>query len=271
MVVGTCLAHVIRGEVNWMLMWSAIVSVLCIQIGTNLINDALDFKKGADTAERLGPQRVTQSGLLSFRNVYRAGIFFFALALVAAIPLFIQGGLAILGLVVVAALCGYGYTGGPCPLAYLGLGELFVILFYGFAAVCSLYYLQTGTIDMAAILASLQFGMLATVPIAINNLRDYAGDAKANKRTLAVRFGTAFATAEITFLILIPFVLNILWLTFGLTMAAAAPLIALPLALFLVQFVMKHEPGPIYNKFLCLSVFLDIAFGTLLVFGFYVS
>jgi len=269
MVVGTFLAQATVEHIEWLLMWSAIVSAVCIQIGTNLINDALDFKKGTDTSARIGPKRVTQSGLLTFDQVHSAGLLFFVLAIFAAIPLFLKGGIAILAIVMISTLCGYAYTGGPFPLSYLGLGELFLIIFYGFVATCTLYFLQTGYVDLRAVLASIQLGLLACVPIAINNLRDYEGDAKANKRTLAVRMGMCFATAEITFLILAPFVLNILWVTFGQMFAAVCPLLALPLALFLVQFVTKHNPGPIFNKFLALSVLLDLTFGILLSVGFY--
>jgi 1,4-dihydroxy-2-naphthoate octaprenyltransferase len=118
--------------------WLAVVALLsatCIQIATNLVNDAADFEKGADTAERLGPTRVTQSGLLHGRHVMAAAGAFFLLAAMFGLPLIVAGGTPILVIGVLSIAAGYAYTAGPFPLAYLGLGEVFVILFFGVAAV----------------------------------------------------------------------------------------------------------------------------------------
>jgi len=231
-------------------MLFAMLSAFCIQIGTNLINDAFDVQRGADTKSRLGPKRGVQNGALSVNQVYRAGLFCFALALLFGIPLVVEGGLIILLLLVISVICGYIYTGGPVPLAYHGLGELFVTLFFGLAATLAAYFFQTGEVNVHAVLLGLQLGLLATLPIAINNLRDIVDDAKVNKRTLAVRFGETCARIEITALALTPFLIGQQWL----------PLLALPIAYKIIHGVWTVEPSKAYNRFLGMSMVLYLAF-----------
>lgn len=268
-LVGTSLSMTLVSSIDWSLPFFALIASLFIQIATNLINDALDFKKGSDTNRRLGPTRVTQSGLLSMKQVYWGGLIGFFLALVFSIPLFIKGGTPLMAVLLASVVAGYLYTGGPRPLAYHGLGEIFVIIFYGWVATAALFYLQTGHVNTAALLAGTQVGMLATVMIAINNFRDYAEDTSTNKRTLAVRFGPKFARIEITCMALIPFALNLLWLFYGFEHAALLPLLALPLAINLVMHIWKHNPGLCYNKFLAQGGLLQLGFGFLLSLGFW--
>lgn len=267
-IAGTALA---TANIQWHISLFALLSALCIQIGTNLINDALDFKKGADTSSRIGPQRVTQSGLLTMKQVLSAGMLMFLLALLFGIPLILQGGWPIAILMVVSVLCGYCYTGGPLPLAYHGLGDLFVFLFFGLAGTVAVFYLQTGFVNTSAFLAGTQIGLLATVLIAINNFRDCIGDAKVNKLTLPVRLGSQFARMEISLLIFVPFVLNVLWFLLGKNFAGFLPLLTLPLGLTLVRKIWNTEPSPIYNKYLALSALLHLAFGILLAIGLVMS
>lgn len=267
-VAGTALAYSTGAPIDWTIPVLALLVAFCIQIATNLINDALDFKKGADTAERLGPTRVTQSGLLSSEQVLAAGITLLVLALIFGLPLIFFGGVSIGVLLVVSLICAYIYTGGPFPLAYYGFGDLFVLLFFGLASTTAVFYLQTGFINLLPLLAGLQIGCLATVLIAINNLRDYQGDAKANKRTLAVRFGKRFSRYEITLLLLIPFILSLLWLALGYLSAALLPLLTFPIAIYLAYRISTTEPGKIYNKFLAVAALLHLSFGLLLTVGF---
>jgi len=240
---GTMLAYVEIGEINWIIFICAVVAALFIQMGTNLINDALDFKKGADTEERLGPERVTQMGILKIKEVFAWGVSCFAIAMIFGIPLMIQGGWPLVIILLLSACCGYFYTGGPLPLAYCGLGDLFVLIFFGFVATVSAYFLQTGIFGMFSFLAGAQIGLLAMVMIGINNLRDVLEDTHANKRTLPVRFGQRFAKILLTIFVFLPFFLNLLWFQQGFFAAACLPLATLPLAMFIVRGVKNTEPG----------------------------
>jgi 1,4-dihydroxy-2-naphthoate octaprenyltransferase len=148
------------------------------------------------------------------------------------------------------------------------LGDLFVLIFFGWVAISGVYYLNTGVLDYSPIIAGSQIGLLATVLIAVNNLRDHRTDKKAKKRTLAVRFGVKFAKIEIALLCLVPFLGAFFWFQQGLRWAAFLPLLVFPLALTLVEKVRAHEPGAIYNRFLAQGALLHLAFGTFLSLGF---
>jgi len=245
----------------------ALISALFIQIGTNLVNDASDFKKGADTAERIGPKRVTQSGLLSPRTVLAGGLFCFLLAILFGIPLVLSGGWPLVWIGLFSVFAGYAYTAGPFPLAYLGLGDFFVLVFFGWVAVGGMVYLNSGYVEGSAWVAGTQVGLLATVLIAINNLRDRATDVKASKKTLPVRFGERFAKVEIGFLCLSPFLGSVYWMFVGLKWAAVLPILILPLAVRLVRKVAQTPTGPVYNQFLAQGAALHLGFGVLLSLG----
>lgn len=184
----------------------ALLVAVFIQIGTNIANDYFDFKKGADTADRLGPARVTQRGWLAPSTVARAAILFFALAFLAGLVLVYKAGWELLILGIVCILAGAWYTGGPAPLAYTGLSDIFVVIFFGPVAVLGTYYAQTKTLDTGAALASLTIGLMATAVLVVNNLRDQKTDRIANKRTLVVRFGQDFGHVEHTLCLTLPFV-----------------------------------------------------------------
>lgn len=256
-VVGSLLAYVRNDSFNWVIFLCAILSAICIQIGTNLMNDAYDAKHGTDTEKRLGPKRGVQAGILTANQVLLAGVFSFLLAFALGIPLILAGGLPLLGVLLISILCGYLYTGGPFPLAYKGLGEVFVIAFFGLVSTMSGYYLQTGNLSYESSLLGLQLGLLATLPIAINNLRDTEEDMQANKRTLAVRFGKTFARYEIAFFAFVPFLLS----------SSLIPFLTIPLAIKIVQGIWSQEPGKIYNQYLALSVLLHTLFGLSLCLG----
>ncbi len=266
-VVGTALT-ISHGEiVKWWITLFAALSATFIQIGTNLVNDALDHKKGADTSERLGPTRVTSSGLMSYRKVMWAAVLAFGFAMMFGIPLVLFGGWPIIAIGIVSLILGYAYTGGPYPLAYVGLGDLFVILFFGLVAVSGTYYLQTHEWTFEAVIAGLQIGFLATTLIAINNLRDMNQDAKVNKRTMAVRLGLKGARIEIASLFILSFLLGFYWLTQKMWMAAVLPWLSWPLAYMIIRDCFRHEPGPIYNQLLAKSALVHMLFGVLLSIG----
>jgi 1,4-dihydroxy-2-naphthoate octaprenyltransferase len=265
-LAGTALVAAEGHAVLWWRSALALVGAGAIQIGTNLFNDLLDFHRGADTRHRVGPVRATQSGLLSPGQVRAAALACFAVALAAGVPLVIAGGIPILVLGLLSLLFGYGYTGGPYPLAYNGLGEVFVLLFFGLGAVGGTYYLHAAGLTPPVALAGVQVGLLACALLSVNNLRDVAEDARADKRTLAVLLGPGFGRAEVAGFALGPFVLGLVWLERE-PLAALLPLLALPLAIAAVRVVMREAPGPRYNAALHRAAALQVAFGALLALG----
>ncbi len=184
-------------QLNWWLALFTVLSAVCIQIACNLFNDSLDSDKKADTKKRQGPRRITASGAMSSRAVKIAGCAFLAAATAFAIPLIQAQGWPIIAIGIPSMLCAYCYTGGPFPLAYKGLGELFVLLFFGLIAVAGTVYVQVGFVYnsfflrmyAAAFVVGIQCGLLSCLLIEINNIRDRKEDATTGKRTLAVRLG----------------------------------------------------------------------------------
>lgn len=264
----TALAYSKTNFVRWDLLLFALFSAVFIQIGTNLVNDAFDFKKGADTKERIGPQRLTQAGILSAKQVMALASLFFSLAVLLGIPLVIHGGWVLVLIGILSVMMGYAYTAGPYPLAYLGLGDLFVVLFFGLIAVGGMYFLQTLSWSPEALILGLQIGFHATVLIAINNMRDMDGDRKVGKRTMAVRFGLQFSRREIFVLIFFPFVLSFYWMYAGHWVAGLFPWFVWPIALSLFKKIRNTPPGPEYNQFLAQGAALHLLFGLSLAAGF---
>ena len=245
-----------------------LASAVLIQIATNFFNDAIDHVKGADTAGRLGPTRVTSAGLLPARRVMTGAFLTLTLAALLALPLVLRGGGIILLIGLLSLLFAYAYTGGPFPLAYLGLGEIFVTLFFGLIAVGGTFYLNTLTFSAAAILAGLQIGLHSSVLLAVNNLRDLETDRAANKRTLAARFGLTFARRENAALVIAPFILGLAWLPIGYLWAFLLPLITLPLAWWLARAFLAATPDRKVNQLLAQAAALHAAFGLLLALAF---
>jgi 1,4-dihydroxy-2-naphthoate octaprenyltransferase len=245
-----------------------VACAVLIQIATNYFNDAIDHAKGADTAERLGPTRVTSSGLLAPRAVMRGGVICLALAVVLSIPLVLHGGWPIVVIGVFSLFFAYAYTGGPFPLAYLGLGEIFVVLFFGLIAVAGTFYLNALEWSYASLLAGLQIGLHSSVLLAVNNLRDIESDRAANKRTLAARFGLTFTRRENAALVMAPYVLGIAWLPLGILWAFLLPLLTLPHAWWLARACLEAQPDRSVNQLLAQAAALHAAFGILLSIGF---
>lgn len=260
-LVGSVLAFKQHGQFEWFYLLCALASAFCIQIGTNLVNDAVDFEKGADDASRIGPQRITQSGVLSSKQVLNLAFVSFAVALLLGIPLVIAGGWPIVAIGLVSLVMAYAYTGGPYPLAYNGLGDFFVVIFFGWIAVGGMYYLHTGTYDLPAFVLGTQIGFLAAVLIAINNLRDHQTDRLVKKNTMAVRLGPRLARLEIAVLAFSPFIMSLYWSYEGYMLASVFPLFAVWIAEKLVKGVYRNEPSPVYNKFLGMAAALHLAFG----------
>jgi 1,4-dihydroxy-2-naphthoate octaprenyltransferase len=244
-------------QFSWVLFAATLASCLCIQVATNLFNDAIDHAKGADTERRLGPVRATASGLLSRKAVMLGALGFCALAALFGLVLIEARGWPILVIGLVSLLLAFAYTGGPFPLAYRGMGEIFVILFFGFVAVGGSWFVQTGewpNLEMWQV--SMQVGLYSTALLAINNLRDCDEDRLTGKRTLAVRLGKSFARREIALLCLAPplFGIGFSWL----------PLLVLPLGVFITVKIFATEPGRAYNRFLALAALQLLLFAVLL-------
>jgi 1,4-dihydroxy-2-naphthoate octaprenyltransferase len=246
----------------------ALICAVLIQIATNYFNDAIDHAKGADSAERLGPVRATSAGLLSARAVMTGGAVCLILATILAIPLVLHGGWPILALGIVSLFLAYAYTGGPFPLAYLGLGEIFVVLFFGVFAVAGTFFLNTLEVSWGAVLAGLQIGLHSSVLLAVNNLRDLETDRAANKKTLAARFGLTFARRENASLVIAPFVVGILWLPLGYLWAFLLPLMTMPLAWWLARACLEAQPARETNQLLAQAAALHASFGLLLALAF---
>lgn len=244
------LVQTLSFPIQWWIVICALLSSFCIQIGTNFVNDAMDFKKGADTAERLGPVRITHQGYMTGRQVMMIATLFFIIAILFGIPLVMHGGWPIVMIGLVSVAMGYAYTSGPVPLAYYGLGDLFVIIFFGLVSVGGLFYLLTGVYTTEAFVLGLQIGFLSTILIAINNLRDRQTDIKANKRTLAVILGQSKAKMWIYFLVVSPFLVGYYWLLTQRFWLYILPVLSLPLGLSLIKKIIRTEPSQEYNKFL---------------------
>jgi len=228
-----------------------LIAALCIQIATNFANDYFDFKKGADTADRKGPLRVTQAGLIAPGKVLAAAIIFFFLAGLASVYLIHRAGFCILIITVTAICSGIFYTAGPKPLGYLGLGDLFVLVFFGPVAVAGTYFTQGLEMNWAVMAAGLAPGFLSTAILAVNNLRDIDTDRRAGKLTLAVRFGRSFAMTEYLFCIiaatLTPFAVYLITDDHqGIAAASLVGFFAIPC----VKAAFTHLDGPGLNKVL---------------------
>ncbi|MHA7631560.1 1,4-dihydroxy-2-naphthoate polyprenyltransferase [Corallococcus sp. M7] len=267
-LVGTALAYS-NGVGRLLPALAALVGAVLIQIGTNFINDFYDFKKGADTEERLGPKRVTQSGLIAPGTVLLGGLGCFALATLVGLYLVAVGGWPIVAIGVASLLCGYAYTGGPFPLAYLGLGDLFVLIFFGIVAVTGTYYVQAGVVSPAAWWASVPVGAIGTCLIVVNNQRDASTDVKAGKRTMAVRFGQGFGRAEYVLLLVASYVTPFVLFARGYASAwVFLPLLSLPLVVPPLKLMLKAE-GAALNPALGGTAKLQMVFGLLFAVGLY--
>jgi len=255
-VAGSALAWRLTHQFSWLLAVCTLLSTICIQVATNYFNDAVDAAKGADTPARLGPVRATAAGLVSRRTMMLAGLGAVLAAALFSIPLLHARGWPILAIGVVSLLFSYGYTGGPWPLAYRGLGEVFVLLFFGIVAVTGTVFVHSGAWPAEALLLGLQIGSLSTALIAINNLRDIEEDRRTGKRTLAVRIGKQAARAMTSVWLLAPYLVSREWVWHGGADDSALCLLPLPMlipAIWLVVAIHRTDPSPVYNRLLALS------------------
>ena len=221
---------------------AALLGAILIQIGTNFANDYYDFVRGGDTEERVGPTRVTQAGIIEPAAVKRGMFVVLGAAMLVGVYLVAVAGWPIVVIGLASVVCAVAYTGGPFPLAYHGLGDVFVFLFFGLIAVGGTYFVQALTWPPDALLAGAGLGALSTAILVVNNLRDIETDTRAGKRTLAVRLGVGGTRAELVALIaagaLVPLVG---WQVYDWPPAALAALIAIPLAASPVKAAFRYE------------------------------
>ncbi len=266
-LVGAALTWHHAGAVDPFLVLCAVLCTLSLQIATNLVNDVSDFQKGTDTAERLGPRRATAQGWLSPAAVWTGAVVALALAVVTGFPLIQAGGWPLVLLGAASLVAAVAYTAGPFPLAYLGLGELFVLVFFGWVAVGGFVYALTLRWDVPGQwLAATQIGALSVVMIAINNLRDMEGDRQSGKHTLAARYGRGFMLALLAAALFGPYVLGGLWLQLA-PAAAMLPVLALPLAGKLFHNLCHTPPSAAMNALLGKASLHLLLFGFLLAVG----
>ncbi|MCC6489995.1 MAG: 1,4-dihydroxy-2-naphthoate polyprenyltransferase [Candidatus Hydrogenedentes bacterium] len=251
-LIGTAMAY---GDLRLIDAWSfasAFFGAVLIQIGTNFANDYFDFVKGTDTATRIGPTRATQAGLIPPEVMRRAYLITFGLALIPGAYIIWRGGWPFVAIGVLSIISGILYTGGPFPLGYLGLGDLFVLVFFGPVAVGGTYYLQTLDITSAALVAGVASGLFSVAILAVNNMRDIDEDRRAGKKTLAVRFGRTFARAEYVLCIVIAaFVIPLyFYATTESRLFALVPLVVIPMSMPAIKTVLVTVDGPALNNVL---------------------
>ena len=265
-LLGTAVASAV-GQARWLPALACLACSLLIQIGTNLVNDYADHEKGADHDGRLGPQRVTASGLAEARTVKRWAAAAFGLAILPGAYLVAIGGWPILVAGLLSFASGYAYTAGPYPLGYHGLGDLFVLVFFGFVATLGCTWVQTHTLPALAWLAAVPAGGLATAILVVNNLRDAPTDAVAGKKTLAVRLGTKAARAQYALLLALSLATPIVLFLSGLSRAwVLLPLLAGPLAVRPLLLVLEAS-GRELNEALAGTARLHLVVGALLALG----
>lgn len=260
------------GLFHWPSALAALLCSILIQIGTNFANDYFDFVHGADTTERLGPTRATQAGLVKPGIMKKAFIAIFTLAFIIGLYLIWRGGWPILTIGLLSILFGILYTGGPYPLGYNGLGDIFVLIFFGPVAVGGTYYVQALQINYIVLLAGLAPGLISVALLTVNNLRDIDTDRKSGKRTLAVRFGANFARVEYLFCIVVACLLPII-LSFlnGGNYYSMITIGVLLFAIPAIRTVFRESGGPVLNEALARTGKMLLIYSVLFSIGWIVG
>ena len=261
--VGSALAWTGGVAPDWI---TFIVTLLCgvlIQIGTNLFNDANDGERGADGPDRIGPLRITGSGMAKPKQVRRAALACFAAALTAGVYLVVVGGFPILLIGLASLLAGYAYSAGRRPLSHGPFGEVYVIVFFGLIAVAGSYYLQSGQLPGSAVaLTGIAVGCYAAAVLLVNNLRDTEADLRAGRKTLAARLGVRGSRQLYGLLVLAPF--PVLAVALG-VQAIGLVWLGLPVCLWLALHFTRMPVGPGMNAQLGKTALVQVLVGALLV------
>ena len=265
-MVGTALAINV-GKFNPLVTLVALICSLLIQIGTNFTNDLYDYHKGADTAQRKGPVRVLSAGLISVKEMKTGIVLTFLLAFILGLYLVYVGGIIILIIGVLSIFAGIAYTAGPYPLAYKGLGDIFVFMFFGLIGTMGTFYLQTNQLSMPAFLSSIPVGSLITNILVVNNFRDIEEDRAAGKNTLAVKLGKTFTQYQFIFLIVVSFIVPLLlFLFYGFEFWIFLPYLTLPVVFKTIAMLFTLN-GAQLNETLELTAKLSAIYGILFSAG----
>jgi 1,4-dihydroxy-2-naphthoate octaprenyltransferase len=258
----------IHGSTDLFIASVTLITAVLIQIGTNFANEYYDYLKGADTPERVGFLRATSAGLIAPETMKRATVGTMVLAFLIGLILVWHGGWIILAIGLLSLLFGYAYTGGPYPLAYNGLGDLFVMVFFGLVAVNGTYFLLSSTVSYPVIIASLSCGALATNILVVNNLRDTDTDRKVGKRTLGVLFGDNFLRLEYTVLLMVACAVPPhFYAQEGYSAAVFMPFLSLPLGLMALRSVwFDHDKRMLNGTLIRTAAFMTV-YGFLLCIG----
>jgi 1,4-dihydroxy-2-naphthoate octaprenyltransferase len=250
----------------------ALFCALLIQIGTNFANDYFDFKKGADSPDRIGFTRAVAAGLIPPETMLKATILTMSLAFLAGLYLVWIGGFVILAIGLLSLLFGILYTGGPYPLAYNGLGDLFVFIFFGIVAVMGTFYVNTLNWSESALIASLAVGALCVNILVINNLRDVNEDRVTGKRTLGVIFGETALKTEYTLMLALAFTIPvILYFLYPFSIFILFPVLSLPFSFPLLKQVWTHNDKSTLNLTLERTARLMVLFGILFSTGILIA
>lgn len=264
-VVAHSLYISLTSATSYYLLGMCLLTAFFIQLATNFYNDAIDFVKGADN-NRVGPLRVSSAGKSSHKDVMLWGHVCVLMALLTSIPLIMQGGVPILILGFMSLYLAYGYTGGPYPLAYKGLGELFVFIFFGLVAVVASFYLFSGKASFEAWVLGSQVGLLSCVLIAVNNFRDRFEDVKVNKRTLATRLSQENYLLMMDVFLFLPYILN-LYFFFKFKMSFIFVILAMPIGHKIRKIIHEHKEIGELNDALKFGGIHLLVFGLLFVMG----
>ena len=267
--IGICLSFSGWSRFDFLLNGTILFCVLCIQTATHFFNDALDFVKGADSPSRKGPKRAVQGGLITPAALFKAGFFCLVLAAFAGIYLVWQGGWPVFFIGVVSLILAYLYTGGPYPLSYTGLADLFVLLFFGLIPVTTVFYLNTGYWNLSSFIAGFQCGLLALSLLLVNNLRDEAEDRSAGKKTLVVRWGRRFGIGEWMVAHYLPYLFVIYWFFKIASVKVFLLLLLLPFSFYIHCLLYKaFKKESLYNFVLAFTCLYYLLFTLLLSFSF---
>ena len=250
------------GKFEWWPVWVCLAFALLAQIATNMANDYYDHIRGADTPDRVGPERLVASGKIAPRAMLRASLAVFAAAFLIGLALVAYRGWELLAVGVISILFGYGYTGGPFPLAYRGLGDVFVVFFFGLVATVGTFYVLVGRIELPVCLLGLAMGLLANNILVVNNYRDRFTDERAGKRTLVVRYGDRFGRVQYWAQLVGAFALLASYAGAVASAKALLPLTALPAGVVLAR-RLGRTSGPALNAVLAQSAALVLATGAL--------
>ena len=265
---------VVAGSLAWAqghqkpdVLFACLLGALFIQIATNLHNDYEDFVRGADTEDRLGQARVTQKGWVTQRTVLQGALLTVFLAILCAAYLTYMAGWPIVVIAIFSLISGFAYTGGPKPLGYAGLGDVFVFLFFGLVAVCGTHYAMTLTWSIDAFFAAIPVGMMASAILVVNNLRDRLTDEKVGKRTVVVRFGEKFGRYQYISMLVLSYLAPVVaWYLEYATSGWMLTWLSLPLAVLLGKKLL-HVDGRALNPYLGKTAMLGVVYSMLFSIG----